>query len=1079
MRPSCLILAFLCIVLCPSTAQAGVDTDLDRDKVFDDLERRLTDRSIQPILVKLREPATAARVDAIEDALGDLGSIERLRLVDAFAARATREQIQSLARRPDVAHVEEDALVVPFGVTAQAAFGVTRAREDIPDLDGEGLVAAVIDSGIDTTMPDLPASKVVAFKDFVNGSTVPYDDLGHGSLVSGILAGAGTSGAEGRGVAPAARLVSVKVIDHNAQGSLSKIAQGIQWVVENRELYGIDAINLSIGDPIGCGDGTDVASQAVDAAVTAGILVVAAAGNAGPATCTIKSPAAAESALTVGAMADTGAGGFFHGYFSSRGPTADDRIKPDVTAAGVDVVMPSPAGGYIEGTGTSAAAPFTTGAALLMLQTHPGLTPVEVKAAITGTAVDWGRPGRDVEYGAGRLDVYAALRALGAPLAVPPAVPRHEVWSGTLAEKETASRDVEVTASGVPLAVTMLGPDDGFDVTLHDSSGANVGTAVQQPTPSRQEVITLAVPSPGRYTIRVHAFAGDGSFAVDVSGALAPADTTAPHLTLELDVLTRDDTPGLRGDVGTAIGDFPGVVARVLREGQVVHRLAGTPLLGRWTLDVPKLNDGEYSVEVEQGDVAGNVARVPARAFVVDTVAPAAPTVSAPLDGALLRTATIQFTGSAEPGSAVAIAEGAQVLATATGGSWSRTLNNVADGAHTYSVRATDEAGNESLRTVTSVRVDTIAPTATIVTAPSGPIRTPTPTFVFASESGAGLECRIDGPQNHTGNWSACISPLTFGPLTDATYRFLVRATDAAGNVGTAAQSDDFIVDTASPAAPTIDEPGPLQKTSTVTLAGRGEAGATVTVFEGAQSRGTAGVAGTGQWSLRLDGVADGPHPYTATATDAAGNESVRTGARVVTVDTVAPAAPVISASTSGGDAAFAIVAEAGVALQCRLDGGDWSACTSQYAGLAPGAHVFEARATDAAGNFGDPARWEWTVAAPVTPPAFQPIVTSPIIDPLPVISITVGRQRLATVLRRGLSIRLGCSPACRTTLVIKHGRRTAARRTATGDATRTIRVKLSKTMRKRLAKARRVTFTVTVSAPDARTVTRKLTIKR
>ena len=67
-------------------------------------------------------------------------------------------------------------------------------------------------------------------------------------------------------------------------------------------------INLSIGDPTGCGDGNDVASQAVDAAVAAGIVVVAAAGNAGPANCTIKSPAAAESAITVGAMADTGRG---------------------------------------------------------------------------------------------------------------------------------------------------------------------------------------------------------------------------------------------------------------------------------------------------------------------------------------------------------------------------------------------------------------------------------------------------------------------------------------------------------------------------------------------------------------------------------------------------------------------------------------------------------------------------------------------------------------------------------------------------------------------------------------------------
>ena len=157
--------------------------------------------------------------------------------------------------------------------------------------------------------------------------------------MSGILAGSGASGPEGRGVAPAASLVGVKVIDSRAQSSLGLIAQGIQWAVENRATYGIDAINLSIGDPTGCGDGTDVASQAVDAAVAAGIVVITAAGNSGPANCTIKSPAAAESAMTVGAMADTGAGGFSHAWFSSRGPTADGRIKPDISAPGVLVVI--------------------------------------------------------------------------------------------------------------------------------------------------------------------------------------------------------------------------------------------------------------------------------------------------------------------------------------------------------------------------------------------------------------------------------------------------------------------------------------------------------------------------------------------------------------------------------------------------------------------------------------------------------------------------------------------------------------------------------------------------------------------
>lgn len=480
---TCLVvlLAAGCALL-PSIAIAEVPADRDGDKIFDSLDRQLGDASRHAVVVSLRAPASSERVNAIEDAVGDLGHVTRLRIVNAFTAEATAGQVRSLASRGDVAHVEENSTVVPFGVTAQGAVGVTRAREDIPGLDGnadgdparyskDDLVAAVIDSGIDTTMADVPPAKVLAFKDLVGGKSDPYDDLGHGGLVSAVLAGSGASGPEGRGVAPGAALVGVKVIDGSGQSSLALIAQGIQWAVENRALYGIDAINLSIGDPAGCGDGTDVASKAVDAAVAAGIVVVAAAGNAGPASCTVKAPGAAESALTVGAMADTGAGGFSQAYFSSRGPTADGRIKPDISAPGVNVVTPVPGGGYISGSGTSTAAPFMTGVALLMLQAHPGLTPAALKSDVETTAIDWGRPGRDNEYGYGRLDAYAALRAAGSPLAVPAAVPGHLARTATLAEGETDVQTVDITSSQFPLAVTMTGPDSGFDLSLRDENG--------------------------------------------------------------------------------------------------------------------------------------------------------------------------------------------------------------------------------------------------------------------------------------------------------------------------------------------------------------------------------------------------------------------------------------------------------------------------------------------------------------------------------------------------------------------------------------------------------------------------------
>ena len=153
----CMLFAILCAVA-PATTGASVHADRDRDKVFDDLETQLT-RVDAADLVSLEDEASTARLERINDAVGDLGHVTRLRAGrrvrghrDAGADPCARPPLGRGPRRGGRQGVE-------FGVTAQNAFGVTRAREDIPGLDGEGVVAAVLDSGIDTTMPDLPPSR--------------------------------------------------------------------------------------------------------------------------------------------------------------------------------------------------------------------------------------------------------------------------------------------------------------------------------------------------------------------------------------------------------------------------------------------------------------------------------------------------------------------------------------------------------------------------------------------------------------------------------------------------------------------------------------------------------------------------------------------------------------------------------------------------------------------------------------------------------------------------------------------------------------------------------------------------------
>ncbi|MEV3968151.1 S8 family peptidase [Streptomyces sp. NPDC050698] len=274
--------------------------------------------------------------------------------------------------------------------------------------DGKGVKVAVLDTGIDTTHPDL-ASAVKASKNFTaTGST---DDMaGHGTHVAATLAGSGVrSGGRYKGVAPGAGILNTKVLDDNGEGSDSGVIAGLEWAAGQ----GAKVANLSLGQVDTPGE--DPVEAAVNAlSKSTGMLTVAAAGNEGPDAGTVDSPGAAESALTVGAvdgedrLAD----------FSSTGPTADTALKPDLTAPGVAIVsaraahgyLGDPAAdGYVSMSGTSMATPHAAGAAAILAQRHPDWTGARIKQALTAsTTPTTGATG--YQQGTGRLDVSRALQ---------------------------------------------------------------------------------------------------------------------------------------------------------------------------------------------------------------------------------------------------------------------------------------------------------------------------------------------------------------------------------------------------------------------------------------------------------------------------------------------------------------------------------------------------------------------------------------------------------------------------------------------------------------------------------------------
>lgn len=254
------------------------------------------------------------------------------------------------------------------------------------DLKGRQVRVAIVDTGIDKNHPDL-VGRVVATEDFTLEGFV--DLSGHGTHVAGIAVGSG-KGLEGKytGVAPEALILAAKVLKTDGSGRMSDVMAGVEWAVE----LGADIINLSLGAP-GPGDGTDALSEICDAAVSQGVVICVAAGNDGPDRRTIGSPGCARKVITVGACTEEGQ----VPDFSSRGPTADGRTKPNLVAPGVDIVscranevkMGQPIGrDYTSATGTSMATPHVSGLAALLLEAKPGANPELVKEALVSTAKD-------------------------------------------------------------------------------------------------------------------------------------------------------------------------------------------------------------------------------------------------------------------------------------------------------------------------------------------------------------------------------------------------------------------------------------------------------------------------------------------------------------------------------------------------------------------------------------------------------------------------------------------------------------------------------------------------------------------
>ncbi|MGW8983317.1 S8 family serine peptidase [Streptomyces parvus] len=373
-----------------------------------------------PLIVEQADGMTASSLGELTG-LAEKSSVRRLDSIDAHAMRVDSGDLgrfwKTLVSTDGQRTKAADAPRVWLDGRVSASLDRSTAQIGAPDVwsagyRGDGVKVAVLDTGADQNHPDL-AGRVTAAEDF-SGSSGTGDMFGHGTHVASVVGGSGVASGSGnsrRGVAPGARLLVGKVLGDDGFGSSSQVIAGMEWAVEQ----GADIVNMSLGSS-GASDGTDPMSLALnDLSRRSGALFVVAAGNNGEqGPRTIGSPAAADAALTVGAVDRDDS----LAPFSSRGPRpGDEAVKPDVTAPGVGIVAARAAGTtmgapvdehYVAASGTSMATPHVAGAAALLAQRHPEWTADRLKDALISSAVTV--EGQKVtEQGSGRIDARAAV----------------------------------------------------------------------------------------------------------------------------------------------------------------------------------------------------------------------------------------------------------------------------------------------------------------------------------------------------------------------------------------------------------------------------------------------------------------------------------------------------------------------------------------------------------------------------------------------------------------------------------------------------------------------------------------------
>jgi serine protease AprX len=404
-----------------SRGVAGIDLDLLGRLSY------LPDTSSINVIVTYHAAPTIFDLARLR-AMGILGGtiFRRLPMV---VISATPDQIRRIAALPAVRSVFADRMLSFFDVESRSLIGLDEVADDpgLPrpggaPLSGAGVTIAVLDTGVDATHPDLPLGSKVVGNVRLAGATgaglgftypatlegLPNTDLvlGHGTFVASVAAGTGrASGGTLRGTAPGASILALSAGDL----FIVHVLEGFDYILTQQARYGVRVVNCSWGTQ-GFFDPDDPVNIATRLLHDAGITVVFAAGNQGPAPDTLNPYAVAPWVIGVGSSRKDGR----LSHFSSRGIFEELLYHPTLMAPGEAITAATPlalnpgGGYYTTSSGTSFAAPHVAGVVALMLQARPDLTPAAIKRLLQATATPALERDRS-EVGAGLLDAWASI----------------------------------------------------------------------------------------------------------------------------------------------------------------------------------------------------------------------------------------------------------------------------------------------------------------------------------------------------------------------------------------------------------------------------------------------------------------------------------------------------------------------------------------------------------------------------------------------------------------------------------------------------------------------------------------------